>query len=1564
MAAVATLAAGQAHAQLYWDTNGATPGASATTAAAGTWDLSSSLWTTDSTGSIAATTWTGPNTAVFSAGTNATGTYTVTVKAGTTIPNITGIKEEEGTVTLAAGDATSTLQLTGASPTIANANGMTINAILNSSTGFTKTSAGALTLGAANSITGTINWNQGNVTVNDGGAFGPGGTGNQLIFAQSASAAVMTLKSGITVPEPVTLTGGGTQVTGGQMVLNSGAATWSGDVNLNGATSTYVTSTAGIGVAAGATLTISGNIHNGTTTPGAGPWFVKNGAGNLVLSGTANDFAGSIRIGNGGLIIGASGPIGIASDPTQIALFNGILLENQGTGANPFVAFQGSILSAGNFGQANYKLLETSAPVGLGGLLANGGAPIDNLSGANTFAGDISLGGTGSGGPAGFVGVNAGIAVSAGSLELSGKLYGNSSALRNVPKVGPGELIITGNNDGTSNGSMETAVGGQFNVLAGTLTIAGLNGQMQGGPNSVGDPAPFNVIVAPGARFQLDNSRGVNVNRLLNNAVITIAGGEFQLNGNATNVTNQTSYQLALSSTSLITVTSPGAMTTLDVGNIGNQRSGGGTVILRGISGPSGTAQILASDNLVGTPVAGDNATLGIIPYAIGDASATGMGTDFVTIQSGVTRPLSVAAGEYAPLTNSPNIQNVLVSGAAVTAPMTTVNSIKLDGASPSISIPDGVTLTVNSGALLNAANVSGTISGLGSGTLALSSEGVITVGSAGSLTISAPISGGQGLTKAGLGSLVLTGNNPFSGTDTVDAGFLSVSVDAALGTGNAISLNGGSLQLLSSDIFGTNRTITVNSPIANIIDVSGAATTATYAGQITGANTLTKTGAGNLVLTNSGNNFAGKLLINGGTVTVGNDTSSGGSSVVFGGGTYAVTQSFSTGHSWNISAATATVNVPSGVTLTFGTGTTSPNSISGSGNLFVTGGGTLVLGNQSTSNTYIGDTIIDGSTVDYVAGATALTGVAATPTVLDQTYWTVQNGGTLEYAITSAGTNKFEGITFANLVGNVDVTSGNSVTNLGGVFGVAGATFNKTDAGILILGATGSFAGITQITAGTLQLTIAGALQKSTLNYDNQGGVINFGALTAATLGGLSGGENLALANNAAAALALTVGGTNGSTIYSGSLGGAGSLIKAGTGSLTLTGASTYQGNTTVAPGTLAMGVAGALPSTTNINVTGGTLGVGTFNQTVGTTTLTSGAITGTTGILTSTSYSVLAGSASAILDGGGVAKTGTGAVTFSGTNTYIGGTTISAGTLSISKDANLGAAGTGVTLAGGTLTATGAVTGKRSITVSGNATINAGAAVSEGAATGAATLTKSGTSSLTVTSFNLGGLNVSAGKVAIAQSGSSVGVVGTTGGLTIATTSQLDLNDNDLIVNYSGTSNLTAIRALLATGFNAGNWNGNGIASSQANPNNLTGRGSADSAQWGAITTFGGVGFTSATIVQFTYYGDNNLDGLVTTADFSLFIDGLANGGSTWYQGDYTYDNKVDLGNDFNLFLAGYLHNGGALGALAPIIADSDLSAVQKATLLAAVPEPSTLSLFGLAACGLAARRRRRGM
>jgi autotransporter-associated beta strand protein len=124
-------------------------------------------------------------------------------------------------------------------------------------------------------------------------------------------------------------------------------------------------------------------------------------------------------------------------------------------------------------------------------------------------------------------------------------------------------------------------------------------------------------------------------------------------------------------------------------------------------------------------------------------------------------------------------------------------------------------------------------------------------------------------------------------------------------------------------------------------------------------------------------------------------------------------------------------------------------------------------------------------------------------------------------------------------------------------------------------------------ITNGTLQLAHPLALQNSTLNY--AGGSVNFSGITAATLGGLSGGQNLPLVNGASGAVTLTVGSNSLPTAYSGGMSGTGgSLIKVGAGTLTLTGTNNYSGSTTVDAGTVEIPAGGV--------INGGALGGGGF--------------------------------------------------------------------------------------------------------------------------------------------------------------------------------------------------------------------------------------------------------------------------------------------------------------------------------------------------------------------------------
>ena len=90
-------------------------------------------------------------------------------------------------------------------------------------------------------------------------------------------------------------------------------------------------------------------------------------------------------------------------------------------------------------------------------------------------------------------------------------------------------------------------------------------------------------------------------------------------------------------------------------------------------------------------------------------------------------------------------------------------------------------------------------------------------------------------------------------------------------------------------------------------------------------------------------------------------------------------------------------------------------------------------------------------------------------------------------------------------------------------------------------------------------------------------------------------------------------------------------------------------------------------------------------------------------------------------------------------------------------------------------------------------------------------------------------------------------------------------------------------------------------------------------------------------ALVMKQSVSGDANLDGKVDINDLTIVLAHYGQTGTTWAQGEFTGDGTVDI-NDLTIVLAHYGQTAGAsVGGMA------------------AVPEPSTLALIGVAAIGL---------
>ena len=412
----------------------------------------------------------------------------------------------------------------------------------------------------------------------------------------------------------------------------------------------------------------------------------------------------------------------------------------------------------------------------------------------------------------------------------------------------------------------------------------------------------------------------------------------------------------------------------------------------------------------------------------------------------------------------------------------------------------------------------------------------------------------------------------------------------------------------------------------------------------------------------------------------------------------------------------------------------------------------------------------------------------------------------------------------------------------------MAGAsTLTKLGTGTLVLSGVNTYAGITTLTAGVIRVQSNAALgttaggttvaSGAAIEIDGTGllvaepitSLIGTGVGAAGALRNLanantwSGNITMALASRInsdagtltisgaiAGAFGLTVGGF-GDTTIGGVIGTvAGTLTKDGTGTLTLSAVNTYSGVTTISTGTLKLGIANAIgvssamtiaaPATFDLNGFSDAIGSlagsgGVTNGAAGASTLTSG------GNNTSTTYSGVASDGVGTL---ALTKAGTLILTLSGINTYSGGTTFNAGTVSIGAESNLGTApGSAtpgqLTFNGGTLlvTANFALNGNRGIALTGAGTISTTFVVTYGGIiAGAGTLTKLGTGTLTLTGVNTyaGATFVNAGLLSIAADSG----LGTAPGS--ATPGQLSLNTGTLVT--SATFTLNANRGTTTTG------------------------------------------------------------------------------------------------------------------------------------------------------------------
>ena len=472
--------------------------------------------------------------------------------------------------------------------------------------------------------------------------------------------------------------------------------------------------------------------------------------------------------------------------------------------------------------------------------------------------------------------------------------------------------------------------------------------------------------------------------------------------------------------------------------------------------------------------------------------------------------------------------------------------------------------------------------------------------------TQSAALGGAPGLAGV-IGDTATFGTVPVAGTVTVNLNGNSpvlTSVNFNNSAASYVLANGGGGTVILQNpagvaITGTVGNHTISAPVSlrnnvtanvaagsvtlsGIVDDNGTAATFTKTGDgtvtLTGANTytgLTDVQAGTLVLNTTGAPaIMGNLKVSGGIVQVDqNNEIQNTGSVTVTAGTLALgasTDNTVAGVSLQGGAITGNAALASASDFDLQNGTASA-VLNGPVALVKTTGGTVILGNANTFNSYSGGTQVNGGllqitglgTLGAVTGSLAVTGATS---ILDlgtttQTVGTVtlDNGGTVRNGslVGSSYSSTGGGTVSANLGGTGDLTLNSGILELLGANTYAGATIINGGKLVIGNGTSGSINGasLVQVMGGELELNLAG--NPAVMNR-----IANEGVVTNKSLGTVS-------LNN---------------EVY-----GHGSLVQNSPGTLILNTQDHYTGATQVTAGTLIAGVSNALPQFSSVSVASG---------------------------------------------------------------------------------------------------------------------------------------------------------------------------------------------------------------------------------------------------------------------------------------------------------------------------------------------------------------------------------------
>ena len=1061
---------------LYWDRNGTTAG-SGGPSPSGTWSTSAANWNSDAGGGAGTMqAWpAGGNSPIFSAGTDATGPYTVTI-SGTL--NVNDIAVEEGSVQFNTGTITmndaggknGTARFTvnpGASASWAPPSG----GLMAGSKGLNKLGGGSLDLGGGETYTGN--------TYIDAGTCYTRANPTQSPFGNSGASATLSL-------------------TNGSAILANASNAGDGNAYLRPG---YTISLSTGGTGGGVLGALSGfGLQVGGQVTGAGSLTV-NQPGTLILTNLGNNYSGGTSVSGGGaLAIAGDGSLGaVPGSPAVNLTLSGGMLKDASTSpvlhANRTISLgaSGGNINA-NFGQT---LTINGKITGAGALNVNynlGTVVFANTG--NDYSGTLTIGTTyflsaavlqlgasnvlpdGSG--KGDVAINSG-----GSLVLNG-FNETINGLSGAGAVNNGAASTTSTFTVGNNGQTSTFDGVIQDGAAGTLALTktGSGTLTLTGPNTYSGTTTVSGGTLSLTTGSIGNSTAINIssgtlslggnNKLSDGATVTVSGsGILNLNANTDTVGTFNLSAGSLNGSGKLTATTYGLSGGTVNANLGSGTINvtSGTVTLNGtedataVNINSGSLSLGGANRLAdGATITvsggslnlnGNSDTVGTFNLSAGSLGGSGTLTATTYGLSGGTVNANLGGG-----TVNVSSSTVTLNG---TEAATTVNinsgSLSLGGAN---KLADGATVTVAGGSL-NLNGNSDTVDTLNLSSGSLDGSGTLTAG-----TYS--LSGGTVNANLGTGTLNSSGTVALNGTTAagtvnVTAGTLTLGAANRLGDSGAVNVSGGTLAMSGNN--DTVGAVTLSSGAA-ITGSGGTLSGSSYdlqsgsvSAKLGGSANLSKS-TGGMVALSGANTYsgtttvsAGTLLVNGsignGAVTVsggvlGGSGTIGGNITVQSGGTLAPGSSIGT----LMASGNVTLNSGSTTVMEVNRGAT-PNTDKVQGIGTLTQGGTLSVINNGAA-LQVNDSFTLFSATTYNGQYAAIS--PANPNSDPDLAWdqpALKNTGVLKvhHVPSAVDTNitRAKGISFklrlSDLFPATDAVDGDSVVLAGFTAGSQGATIN-----------------------------------------------------------------------------------------------------------------------------------------------------------------------------------------------------------------------------------------------------------------------------------------------------------------------------------------------------------------------------------------------------------------------------------------------------------------------------------------------------------------------------------------